>query len=333
MRLPLAINAVLAVVALGLAFAAPGEGALRLGAASGSVQLSNSSEGRAVFTAVDMRPGGETRGTVQIGNTGSSAAALTVSRVAENETPGAGGGLLSERLTLQLLDVSMPSSPVSLYYGPLSAMPATAAGRLAPGGTRTFLFIATLPADGADNAYQGAVLTSGFTWDATGSEAPVTTPTATPEPTTTPLPEPTATPQPAPTATPEPTTAEPDTGAVAADEVLNLPDARRCVSRRKFKIHLRKPRGFVLRTLVVKVNKKTKIRLRGAKARRAKATLNLRGLPAGKVKVKIVATSTKGAKIVSKRTYRTCAKKKLVKKKTKRTKKKRQRRSTPPSRS
>ena len=104
--------------------------------------------------------------------------------------------------------------------------------------------------------------------------------------------------------------------------MLNLPDARRCVSRREFQIHLRRPRGFVLRSLVVTVNKKTKIRLRGAKARQAKATLNLRGLPAGKVRVKIVATSTKGAKLVSKRTYRTCAKKR-----------KRQRRSTPPSRS
>lgn len=320
MRLPLAINAVLAIVALCLAFAAPGEGALRLASATGAVQLSNSSDGRAVFNAADMRPGGEIRGTVTIGNPGTTAAAVQLSRVPENETPGLGGGLLSQQLVLQVLDVTVATSPVALYNGPLNGMPALSAGRFGPSQSRTFAFIATLPAEAADNAYQGAELSSGFAWDATADDEPVPTaspvpPAATPAPTATA--QPTAAPAPTPAGAAAPDT-DANTGAVAADEVLNLPDARRCVSRRKFKIHLRRPHGFVLSSLVITVNKRVKVRLRGAKARRAKATLSLRGLPAGKVRVKIVATFTKGAKLVSKRTYRTCTKKKKAARKKRR---------------
>jgi spore coat-associated protein N len=341
-QLALAINAAMALVAFALAFAAPGEGAvrMRLAGADGSVQLSNSKAGQAVFTAADMRPGGETRGTVRIGNTGTDPGVLRLTRVQEAETPGAGGGLLSRQLTLQVIDVSVPASPVAVYYGPLSAMGELSLGRISPGLVRTYEFIATLPGAADDNAYQGATLTSGFAWDATaidgggGTATPV--PTTTPQPTTTPEPavtaQPTVVATPAATATPVPVPAPtPSTTAVVTgDQVFAMPDARKCVSRRRFSIHLRRPKGFVLKTLAITVNGRTKVKVAGAKARRFRAKVNLRGLPAGRVRVKITATSTAGGKLVSKRTYHTCAKK-AAKKKPK--KKRRQRRSTPPSRS
>src|SRR5439155_9444232 len=74
------LHVVLALLALGLSLAAPGEGAprLQLASATGSLELSNSKAGAALFTAAGMRPGDEASGSVTIGNTGTVGAALSV---------------------------------------------------------------------------------------------------------------------------------------------------------------------------------------------------------------------------------------------------------------
>ncbi len=119
--LALAINALLALTALGIAFGAPGGGdepRLKLAAAGGSLTLVNSKEGEAVFTAGAMRPGGQASGTVQITNSGSVPGALSVDRAADPlETPGDGGGLLSGRLELAVIDVTRASAPVRGVVG------------------------------------------------------------------------------------------------------------------------------------------------------------------------------------------------------------------------
>ena len=92
-----------------------------------------------------------------------------------------------------------------------------------------------------------------------------------------------------------------------------MADPRTCLSRRKITITIRRPRGTTFKSLTITVNRKTKLKLKGTKARKVKAKINLRGLPKGKVVVKIVAVTTTGKKAVSKRTYKTCAKKKTVK--------------------
>ena len=76
----LVLNALLGLLALGLAFAPAGEGApkLRLASASGALSLSNSKEGAAIFHADAMRPGEEATGSVTIANTGTVNAALTL---------------------------------------------------------------------------------------------------------------------------------------------------------------------------------------------------------------------------------------------------------------
>jgi hypothetical protein len=86
-----------------------------------------------------------------------------------------------------------------------------------------------------------------------------------------------------------------------------MPDARRCLSRRKFTITLRRPKGVVFRALKITINRKTKVKLKGLKARKVKARISLRGLPKGKVVVKVTATTTTGRKAITKRTYHTCA--------------------------
>ena len=180
----LVLNALLGLLALGLAFAPPGEGApkLQLASAVGALSLTNSKEGSAIFHAAAMRPGEEASGSVTITNTGTVTGALTLTPAAPTDTPGTGGGRLSNRLELLVIDVTTVTTPVTVYAGTLEQMDPTDVGALLPGQHRTYLFVASLrPSGAADNAFQGAALTTGFTWSATGAAA--ATPTSTPTPT------------------------------------------------------------------------------------------------------------------------------------------------------
>lgn len=306
------LNIALAAVAIALVFAAPGEGAakLRLASAGGSLSLSNSKEGQAVFRAAAMRPGDEASGTVTIGNTGSVAGALNVAPAGLLDTPGAGGGRLSDRLQLLVIDVTDVQRPVTVYTGALRAMGAVGLGSLAPGARRSYLFVAKMAPGAGDNAFQGATLSAAFEWNAVGA-SPVSTPTPTPTPT------PTATPvrTPAPVATPPAGPAMPAgplgpdlSGEALGARIFQLPSTKRCLSRRSFKIRVHLPKGTRFKKLTIKVNGRTKLKRKGLKARKVKARINLRGMPKGKVVVKIVATTNTGRKAVRKRTYHTCAK-------------------------
>jgi len=87
-------------------------------------------------------------------------------------------------------------------------------------------------------------------------------------------------------------------------KTIGLPSSRTCRSRRDFQIRLRQPkRGGRIRTARVYVNgKKVKV-LRG---KRLRSRVNLRGLAKGSYTVRVVVTTTRGKRIVSKRRYRTC---------------------------
>ena len=266
----LALNALLGLLALGLAFAPPGEGApnLQLASASGALSLSNSKEGAAIFQAESMRPGEDASGSVTITNTGTVTGALTLAPAAAADTPGPGGGMLSNRLSLLVIDVTTVSVPVTVYAGTLRQMDPTDVGALLPGQHRTYQFVATLtPSGNADNAYQGAEIRTGFTWTATGAAAPTATPTptATPSPASTATPSPTASATPAPGAATQPAGADP-TGEILGSQLFGLPAARKCVSRRKFPIHIRRPAGTSYTSIAVTVNGRTRLRLKGLKA-------------------------------------------------------------------
>jgi hypothetical protein len=93
-------------------------------------------------------------------------------------------------------------------------------------------------------------------------------------------------------------------GGPGAASALGLPSAKRCVSRRSFRIRVRAPRGQRLRSARVSVaGRRTRV-LRG---KRLRAVVDLRGLPAGRVVVRIRAVTTRGRRITATRTYRTCA--------------------------
>ena len=125
-----------------------------------------------------------------------------------------------------------------------------------------------------------------------------------PEPAPTPTPSPAPTPAPASTPSPTPAPARPaPQRTVPIQQVASLPSARRCVSRRRFRIRLRAPRGDTLRRGEVHVNGR---RVRVVRGRRLTAPVDLRGLPKGRFKVEIRVTTRSGRLLRGTRRYRTC---------------------------
>ena len=76
------------------------------------------------------------------------------------------------------------------------------------------------------------------------------------------------------------------------------------MSRRKFSIRLRESKDDPLARAEVFVGKK---RVKVVSGARLKATINLRGLPAGRFTVKVIGRTKSGKRATSTRTYRTCA--------------------------
>jgi hypothetical protein len=140
----------------------------------GSFDLENSRADTPIFEASDIGPGDGASGTVTIANDGDEAGELTLRQHDVEDTPGAGGGLLSQGMSMRIREVGDPTEPRPLYDGPLAPMPALELGPLGPGQSRVFKFDARLPDGGTpaaaavgDNAFQGAAMSVGYDWTAT----------------------------------------------------------------------------------------------------------------------------------------------------------------------
>lgn len=107
-----------------------------------------------------------------------------------------------------------------------------------------------------------------------------------------------------PAATPPTEPVTPVTPATAPSVANPLPLARRCVSRRRFTIHLRVPAGAQVARAVVSVNRR---RVRVVRADRLRARVNLTGLPKGRFTVRITLVLRDGRTLSGTRAYRTCA--------------------------
>jgi ABC-2 type transport system ATP-binding protein len=96
-----------------------------------------------------------------------------------------------------------------------------------------------------------------------------------------------------------------------------LPASRRCLSRRRFEIRVKRGKGKArLRSAKVFVDgRRVKVRRR---AGRLRAVVDLRGRQKTRVKVRIVAKTRGGRTLRDRRTYHTCAKKRVNAKKKKR---------------
>jgi hypothetical protein len=97
--------------------------------------------------------------------------------------------------------------------------------------------------------------------------------------------------------------------------VVGLPSNRKCVSRRKFRIRIRQRGGIKIQTALVFVNgRRVRVLTRKVFNRKRKvAGVNLRGLPKGVFKVRIVVLTSAGTTLRGTRTYRTCTKKRKSK--------------------
>lgn len=92
--------------------------------------------------------------------------------------------------------------------------------------------------------------------------------------------------------------------AFGPNGAISIPSNKACVSRRKFRIRIRKRKGVAYETAIVFLNKK---RVRVVKGKRLTAPIDLRGLPKGRFTVQITVITTTGAIISGTRRYRTCA--------------------------
>jgi hypothetical protein len=96
-------------------------------------------------------------------------------------------------------------------------------------------------------------------------------------------------------------------GVSAFKETLTLPNSKKCLSARLFAIHLAEPENDPFKTVRITIDgHKVATRHRG---NYVVATINLKGLPRGAVKVKITAVTVLGHHLSGSRTYHTCAKK------------------------
>jgi hypothetical protein len=296
----------------------------RVAAATGALALSNTREGAAIFTASRMTPGQAIGGTLTLGNTGEQAGRLMLSRARLTETPGPGGGRLSDVLTLRVDDITT-GTPREVVSGELGGLSTILLHDLPGGATRTYRFTIAFPdggPHGADNAYAGASLRVDYEW-LTEAIAPTPTPTAEPQ-----VPRTAPGTVPPPAAPVQPAGRTPNNPALAPRLALRIPHQRvmhtdfvrvfaRCSERcsvrfagrattapRRGKARVLRRRGLFRgerRARVVRVRREHAVRLRLTPAGRAvlRRTLDARG----RVGVVITATvrGSRGTRKVRKR--------------------------------
>lgn len=118
------------------------------------------------------------------------------------------------------------------------------------------------------------------------------------------VPEPDPGPTPGPPAAPSPVPSFPS--AIPLPKVnaaASLPSARRCVSRRRFRIRIRAPKARVTRAELSVNGKRVKV----VRGKQLTAPIDLRGLPRGRFTVAIKLILADGRTVSAKRRYRTCA--------------------------
>jgi spore coat-associated protein N len=137
-------------------------------AARGALSISNSKAGRAILRGTAMRPGDSVSGTVTIADTGDGPGLFELSTSNLLDKPGAGRGVLSERLRLVVEDLS--TAPATrVYDGSLAALSIAPLGELRAGEHRTYRLTVTFPGGaglGATNAYETATSAAEFDWTA-----------------------------------------------------------------------------------------------------------------------------------------------------------------------
>lgn len=144
----------------------------------GSLELSDSLAGGAIFSARDMAPGSSAAGTVSVSNTGSLDGAFSLSQVNVVDTPGPFGGRPSQHFQLAVEEISAGGSTAQLLYsGVLSGLGTRQLGPIRAGEERSYRFTVNFPDTGSppapdmgDNLFQSASLRVDYAWTASGAD-------------------------------------------------------------------------------------------------------------------------------------------------------------------
>jgi hypothetical protein len=133
--------------------------------AAGSVEIDNSHDGTAIFTASGLVPGDSSNGTVTISNTGGSSGNFSLTSQHIVDTPATPP--FSAKLDLVVEDVTNASSPQQIYSGKLNAMGTIQLGKWDAGATHSYKFTTTFPngTPAEDNPYKNASTTVDFVWN------------------------------------------------------------------------------------------------------------------------------------------------------------------------
>lgn len=141
---------------------------------AGTIVVTDSLAGQSILAVNPIKPGGSMSATVNVQNGGTAPAAFVLAKANLVNTPASPG--LSTKLTLVVQDLGDPACTVScpaavtMYSGTLGSMGTLALGTFTAGAKHQYKFSVTFPdggADGADNAYGGALTTVSYVWTAT----------------------------------------------------------------------------------------------------------------------------------------------------------------------
>lgn len=135
--------------------------------ASGGLRMSNSNSGSAILTRSKMVPGETVTGQVVISNSSLRQAEFQLYTRNLVDTPGSGGGRLSQRLLLRVKRVGRVSSRRStVYNGVFAGLKSVSLGRFAPHESRRYAFTVTFPVGAAvtDNRYMASAMSVRFGW-------------------------------------------------------------------------------------------------------------------------------------------------------------------------
>ena len=293
-----ALVVTLATVVAGSVFMWPASAHVtRIRTTGDKLQIVNGRDGLPIFTVTKMAPGDSGSGEVTLSNSGVFPASLLLTTTRVADVPGLNGGRLSDVLRLRVEDMT-GAAPAVVFEGLIHLGDKLPLAPLPPRGSRTFRFTVTLPDGGrpssnatGDNAFEGSELQVDFTWTASGRDEDD---------------EPHQQPQ------PQPGTAATGTvtpvGSTLTFPLATSPSsqrrARQCLSRRRFTIRLRETRHRRLRSAQVVVDgRRVEVRRRHG---RLTALVDLRGVRRQTVRVKIVARTRAGRRLVGTRVYRTC---------------------------
>src|SRR5919201_885195 len=115
--------------------------------ATGDLRITNSQDGHAIFQATGLAPGHSVTGTVELLNTGTLPGDLGLEQLDLQDQPGAGGGRLSDAISLDISEVTGGNS-VPIFTGRLGGLGSRPLGGIGPDERRTFRFTASLPDGG-----------------------------------------------------------------------------------------------------------------------------------------------------------------------------------------